>query len=106
MKVGQLVMLIRTQGMLPPTGATGVIHDECCTFGWTRVMFGQHKNRYSSDGAYCVMRTWLVKIDDPDQMKKERDEDRLKDPAEWHLTEADAAKMGRRMLEDLEKEDA
>lgn len=106
MKIGQMVMLIQTKDGLPPTGATGVIHEECCTFYATRVMFGHHKNYFSSDGAYCVRRTWLVKIDDPDAMKKERDKDRLTDPAVYTLSDEDAVKIGRRMLKDLEKDDA
>jgi hypothetical protein len=101
MKIGQLVMLIRTSGILPPVGATGEIHSECCMSNGTRVMFAQHKNqdRYS-DGAFCVQKAWLVKIDDPDAVKAADDQ------LDLDLSHKDLVKIGRRMLEDLEKEDA
>lgn len=67
MKIGQLVMLIKTKETLPPLGATGVIHSECCMSTGTRVMFGHHKNPDTySDGAFCVRKAWLVPIDDAD----------------------------------------
>lgn len=65
MKIGQLVMLIRTSGVLPPIGATGEIHSECCMDTGRRVMFSRHKNMLG-DGAFCVHKTWLIPIDDAD----------------------------------------
>ncbi len=107
MKIGQLVMLIRTIERLPPTGATGVIHEECCLSEHTRVMFGQHKNPdRHSDGAYCVRKAWLVPIDDPDAVKAEDDQHDLDLGNGEKLREKDLVKIGRRMLEDLEREDA
>jgi|SRR5688572_500498 len=106
MKIGQLVMLIRTQGDLPPTGATGQIHEECCMNFAVRVLFAQHKNQFGADGAYCVRKSWLVPIDDHkgDIAKEDQQELDLGDgkPA----TKEEIEELGRRMREDLEEQDA
>jgi hypothetical protein len=106
MKIGQLVMLIRTQGDLPPTGATGQIHEECCMNFAVRVLFAQHKNQFGEDGAYCVRKSWLVPIDDHKGDIAKEDQQELDLGNGEKLTEADLVKLGKRMLEDLEKEDA
>jgi hypothetical protein len=101
MKIGQLVMLVQTGGILPPRGATGEIHSDCCMANYTRVMFGHHKNQdRHSDGAFCVKKSWLVPIDDADGSISREDQ------LELDLSHQDLVKIGRRMLEDLEKEDA
>jgi hypothetical protein len=108
MKIGQLVMLIRTAGILPPTGATGVIHTECCCSDSTRVMFANHKDTSwkHADGAFCVKKAWLVKLDDPDAVKSVDDQLELDIGGGETMPVKDLAKIARRMLEDLEEEDA
>jgi hypothetical protein len=106
MKIGTLVMLIKTSGILPPVGATGVIHTECCMSDGTRVMFGHHKDTSwkHADGAFCVKKSWLVPIEDGDLAKEDQLELDIGNGEKVGVKEL--SKMARRMLEDLEKEDA
>jgi hypothetical protein len=66
----------------------------------TRVMFSQHKDRSSADGAYCVKRTWLVPIDDNkgDIAKEDQQELDLGDGRK--VSEKDLVRLAKRMLED------
>jgi hypothetical protein len=100
MKIGQLVMLIRTQGDLPPTGATGVIHDECCMTSGTRVMFALHKQPHSADGAFCVRKSWLIPIDDDKGKIASEDQQELDLGDGRKVSQEDLVKLGKRLLED------
>jgi hypothetical protein len=120
MKIGQLVMLIKREVHplfdiihgrgFPPIGASGEVVAHC---GMTasdgeaglHVHFPNFPCKQDGDWWHVPI-SWLIKIDDPDAVKADEDQHDLDIGNGEKLKEADLAKMGRRMLEDLEREDA
>lgn len=114
MKPGKLVMLIkwdpsfqlrvviRASGVTPPiVGAAGEIVEACGNAVTIHVRFPSYPFKTEEGDWWCVPKSWLMPIDDPDAIKAEDSEDSIKpNYPERELTMRELAKMGRKMLEE------
>lgn len=65
MKIGQAVMLVGTDGSMPPMGAVGVIVGPLDHDGDHEVDFPAHPCPVGGEETWFVPARWLMPLDDP-----------------------------------------
>lgn len=71
MRIGQLVMLVGTDGYMPPLGAIGEIVGPLDEDGDYEVLFPQHLCPVPPGVTWAAQAHWLMPIDPPSKMKNE-----------------------------------